>query len=96
VEFRGRSRVLFYAHPDSAHSLRRRDLGTWALLAGRPAAWERILAATLHWRSASGGAAEIFSRSTRDYGRNPPPHATAAARWWRWCETRSSSTTATA
>jgi hypothetical protein len=33
----------------------------------------------LHWRSASGGAAEIFSRSTRDFAGNLPPHPTAAA-----------------
>jgi hypothetical protein len=33
----------------------------------------------LVWRSASGGAAELFSRSSHDWGRNAPPHATAAA-----------------
>jgi hypothetical protein len=33
----------------------------------------------VHWRTASGGAAELFVGSTRDFGKNFPPHATAAA-----------------
>jgi hypothetical protein len=75
----GGAGLCSYAHVDSAHAYLGADLGTWALLSGRPAEWERVLDATLEWRSASGGAAELFSRSTRDYGSNPPPHATAAA-----------------
>jgi hypothetical protein len=51
----------------------------WALLAGRRAAADSVLDAMLQWRSASGGAAEILSRSSRDFGANPPPHATSAA-----------------
>jgi hypothetical protein len=33
----------------------------------------------LHWRTASGAGAEFFSRTSRDYGANLPPHATASA-----------------
>jgi hypothetical protein len=65
--------------PESLHCYVGADLGTWALLAGRRAAADSVLAAMLHWRSASGGAAEVFSRITRDFGVNPPPHATSAA-----------------
>jgi hypothetical protein len=38
-----------------------------------------MLGAMLRWRSASGGAAECFVGSTRDFGKNFPPHTTAAA-----------------
>jgi hypothetical protein len=69
----------FYAHTDSLHSYLFADLATWAMLTGRRDAAERMLDSLLAWRSASGGIAEYFSRSTRDWGRNPPPHATAAA-----------------
>jgi hypothetical protein len=55
------------------------DLGTWALLAGETAAADSVLEAMLHWRTASGGAAELISRSSRDFGLNLPPHATSAA-----------------
>lgn len=55
------------------------DLGTWALLAGERAAADSVLDALLHWRSASGGGAELFSRSSRDFGPNLPPHGTSAA-----------------
>jgi hypothetical protein len=68
-----------YGHADSLHYYVGADLGTWALLVGRRADADRVLAAMLRWRSASGGAGELFSRSTRDYGKNPPPHATSAA-----------------
>jgi hypothetical protein len=78
-DFSGGPGLCSYAHADSGHAYVGADLGTWALLAGERDAWERVLAATLEWRSASGGAAELFSRTTRDYGPNPPPHATAAA-----------------
>jgi hypothetical protein len=69
----------WYRDPDSLHSYVAVDLGTWALLAGERGIADRVLDAALAWRSASGGAAEIFSRSTRDFGRNFPPHVTAAA-----------------
>ena len=55
------------------------DLGTWALLAGERAAADSVLEAMLHWRTGSGGGAELFSRSSRDFGANLPPHATSAA-----------------
>src|SRR5213078_1416941 len=51
----------------------------WALLAGRRAAADSVLEAMLECRSASGGGAELVSRRTRDWGRNPPPHASSAA-----------------
>lgn len=69
----------YYRNPDSLHSYVAIDLATVALLAGDRVAAERILDATLRWRSASGGAAEMFVGSTQDFGRNFPPHATAAA-----------------
>jgi hypothetical protein len=47
--------------------------------AGRRAEAERTMQAMLDWRSASGGWAEMFHGPRRDFGRNLPPHATAAA-----------------
>jgi hypothetical protein len=67
-----------YGSSDSLHAYVAADLGTWALLAGRRAEADRVLEALLHWRSASGGAGEIFTRNGA-YGTNLPPHATAAA-----------------
>ena len=75
----GGAGLLAYGQRDSLHLYMGADLGTWALLTGRRASGDSVLAALLAWRSASGGAAELFSRSTRDFGTNPPPHATAAA-----------------
>ena len=69
----------YYGNPDSLHSYVAADLGTVAMLAGDRAAADRILDATVYWRTASGGAAECFVGSTRDFGRNFPPHPTAAA-----------------
>ena len=69
----------WYGNPDSLHTYVAADLGTVAMLAGDRAAADRILDAVLHWRTASGGAAECFAGSTREFGRNFPPHATAAA-----------------
>jgi hypothetical protein len=68
-----------YGSRDSLHYYVAADLGTWALLAGRSAEADSVLAALLHWRSASGGAGEIFTRGDGAYGANLPPHATAAA-----------------
>lgn len=69
----------FYAHPDSLHSYLFADLATWAMLTGRRREAALMLDSLLVWRSASGGIAEYFSRSSRDWGRNAPPHATSAA-----------------
>jgi hypothetical protein len=69
----------YYGNPDRWHTYVAADLGTVAMLAGDRAAAERILDAAIRWRTASGGAAECFVGSTRDFGRNFPPHATAAA-----------------
>jgi len=55
------------------------DLGTWALLAGERGAADSVLDALLRWRTAGGGAGELFNRDTRDFGDNLPPHATGAA-----------------
>src|SRR6185503_14251392 len=68
-----------YGDRDSLHAYLGADLGTWALIAGRRDEAERVLAAMLAWRSASGAAGEVFSRSTREFGRNLPPHPTSAA-----------------
>jgi len=69
----------YYRNPDSLHTYAAADLGTVAMLAGDRAAADRILDATIRWRTASGGAAECFVGSTRDFGKNFPPHTTAAA-----------------
>jgi hypothetical protein len=69
----------WYGTPDSLHTYLATDLAVWAALTGRPASADSVLAALLHWRTASGGAGEIVSRSSRDFGANLPPHATAAA-----------------
>jgi hypothetical protein len=69
----------YYRNPDTLHTYVAADLGTVALRAGDRIAADRILDAMLRWRTPSGGAAECFTASTRDFGRNFPPHATAAA-----------------
>ena len=74
----GDNGLVAYGTADSLHAYLGADLGTWALLAGRPADAERVLAALLHWRTASGTSCELFSPAG-DFGRNLPPHATAAA-----------------
>jgi hypothetical protein len=68
-----------YGPVDSLHYYLGADLAIWAMRAGHHAAADSVLAGMLHWRSASGGAAELFSGETRDFGRNPPPHSTSAA-----------------
>jgi hypothetical protein len=65
-------------YADSLHYYVGADLATWALLNGRRAEADSVLAAMLHWRSASGGAGEVFARDG-SYGNNLPPHATSAA-----------------
>lgn len=69
----------YYNNPDSLHGYVAADLGTWALLAGRPAIADSVLRGLLEWRSASGGVGEIYTRSGRDFGVNYPPHPTSAA-----------------
>ena len=71
--------LVTYGGSDSLQYYAGADLGTWALLAGRRAQADSVLAAMLVWRSASGAAGEIFSRGSREYGRNLPPHPTSAA-----------------
>jgi len=68
-----------YGGADSLHGYIGADLGDWALGAEDRVAAGLALDALLHWRTASGGWAELFSRTTRDYGRNLPPHPSSAA-----------------
>jgi hypothetical protein len=75
----GEGGFLAYGAPDSLHSYLGADLASWALLVDDRADVERVLQSMLKWRTASGGWAELFSRSHRDYGRNLPPHASSAA-----------------
>jgi len=75
----GKAGIGYYRNPDSLHSYVGADLGTWALLAGNRSMADSVLEAALHWRSASGGAAEMFTLSGRNFGVNFPPHPTAAA-----------------
>ena len=75
----GGAGLATYGSTDTLHYYIGADLGTWALLAGERTAADSVLEAMLRWRTASGGAAELFSRSSRDYGLNLPPHATSAA-----------------
>ncbi|TMQ57213.1 MAG: hypothetical protein E6K72_03860, partial [Candidatus Eisenbacteria bacterium] len=69
----------FYGADTLLHGYVGADLGIWALLAGDRADADRVLEALLLWRDAEGGAGETFSRATRDFGRNFPPHPTSAA-----------------
>jgi hypothetical protein len=69
----------YCGNPDSLHSYVAVDLGTVAMLAGDRLTTNRMLDALLHWRTASGGAAECFVGSTGDFGHNFPPHVTAAS-----------------
>ncbi len=75
----GGAGLASYGPTDTAQSYVGADLGTWALLAGERAAADSVLEALLHWRTASGGGAELFSRASRDFGANLPPHGTSAA-----------------
>jgi hypothetical protein len=68
-----------YGPVDSAHYYLGVDLAMWALLSGHRAEADSVLAQMLHWRSATGGMGEIFSRSSGGYGSNLPPHPTSAA-----------------
>jgi hypothetical protein len=74
----GGAGLVWYGTPDSLHYYLGADLGTWALVTGRTAQADSVLDALLHWRTASGGAGELFTRDG-DFGGNLPPHATAAA-----------------
>jgi hypothetical protein len=75
----GGAGLATYGTPDSAQYYVGADLGTWALLTGATKPADSVLAAMLHWRTASGATAEFFSRTSRDFGANLPPHATGAA-----------------
>jgi hypothetical protein len=75
--YSGGAGLVTYFAQDSIHYYLGAELATWALLAGRVAQADSVLGAMLHWRSASGGAGELFTRGG-DYGKNFPPHATSA------------------
>jgi hypothetical protein len=68
-----------YGNRDSLHDYVGADLGVWAWLAERRTDGDSVLDAILKWRTGSGAGCELFSRSSRDFGRNLPPHATTAA-----------------
>ena len=68
-----------YSSADSLHSYLGTDFAVWALLAGRPADARAALHELLVHSSSTLGQAEMFSRSSRDFGDNLPPHGTAAA-----------------
>lgn len=70
--------LTVYGHRDSLHGYVGNDLATWALLSGSTVPADSMLDAMLHWRTASGTAGELFTR-TGDFGRNLPPHPTASA-----------------
>jgi hypothetical protein len=70
--------LTVYGNRDSLHGYVGADLANWALLAGWRAPADSMLDAMLHWRTASGTACELFTR-TGNFGRNLPPHPTAAA-----------------
>ena len=74
----GGAGLAWYGTRDSLHYYLGADLGTWALLAGRPAQADSVLEALLRWRTAGGGAGELFTRAG-EFGVNLPPHATSAA-----------------
>ncbi len=76
---RGGAGLGWYGTPDSLHTYLGADLATWALLAQRPASADSVLAEMLRYRTASGGAGELFDRASREFRRNLPPHAAAAA-----------------
>ena len=75
----GGAGLTCYGDPDSLQGYVGVDLAVWALLADRPAQADSVLGALLEWRTASGTSAELFSRSTRNFGADLPPHPTSAA-----------------
>jgi len=77
----GGAGLTFYSVPDSLHGYLGADLGVWAMLTGRRAEADSVLEAQLHWRTASGTAAELFTHAG-DFGVNYPPHPTSAAALW--------------
>ena len=74
----GGAGLLSYGARDSLQYYYGADLASWALVQGLRGEADSVLDAMLHWRTASGGAGELFSRAG-DYGSNLPPHATSAA-----------------
>ena len=75
----GGAGLTCYGGRDSFQTYVGADLGVWAMLADHRAEADSVLSATLAWRNGSGAGAEIFSRSTHNYGVNLPPHPTSAA-----------------
>jgi hypothetical protein len=74
----GGAGLLGYGGPDTLQYYYGADLAVGALLDGRRAAADSVLEAMLRWRTASGGAGELFSRGGA-VGANLPPHGTSAA-----------------
>jgi hypothetical protein len=71
--------LVSWGHPDSLHSYLGTDVAQWALLVHRDDWARRYLVDLLAHSSSTLGQAELFSASTRGFGTNLPPHATAAA-----------------
>lgn len=65
---------------DSLHTYLGADLAEWSLIAGSPRLARAWLADLLAHSSSTLGQAEIFSRRDGGFGKNLPPHGTAAAR----------------
>lgn len=68
-----------YGGPDSLHSYLGADLAVTAMLAGDRGAARAYLDSLRAHSSSTLGQAELFARSSGGFGRNLPPHATAAA-----------------
>src|ERR1051325_11918522 len=76
---RGGAGLGWYGTPDSLHTYLGVDLATWALLVRRPASADSVLTEMLRYRTASGGAGELFGHASRGFGRHLPPPAAPAA-----------------
>ncbi|MGH7741022.1 MAG: hypothetical protein ACRENS_03265 [Candidatus Eiseniibacteriota bacterium] len=75
----GGAGLLCYGTDDSLQTYVGADLGVWAMRDDRPRSADSVLTAVLEWRNGNGAGAELFSRSSRDFGANLPPHPTSAA-----------------
>ena len=70
--------VRYGAH-DTVHTYLAGDVAQTELLRGIPEHAEETLQALATWRTASGGAPEVFTSDSLTFGLNFPPHATTAA-----------------
>ena len=75
----GGAGLCTYGPVDTLHYYLGADLAVWAMLAHKRDSADSVFSSMLRWRTPSGGAPELFSRASRSYGQNLPPHATSAA-----------------